>query len=318
MNEEIFIEKNKERWQKLADYNKRLTGKKIESLPIPELREFTELFRITGHHLAYARTHYSGGKTVSYLNQLVGNSHNYFYTRERLRISAALDYFRYGFPQMVRDEFRLFWISFAAFFIGGIFIFLLCTFDPSMLRFFLPGEITELGGDILSETWIYPILSSVIITNNIRVAIMAFAFGFLAGIGTLYILIFNGAIIGAYVYAVSAAGLSMATFWSLILPHGVIELIAIFICGAAGLIIGRAILIPERLRRKDALISAAKRASAFIPGVAFMLVIAGLIEGFFTPLGIAYSWKFLFAGLTFVFSVAYFILCGRRKSADSG
>jgi len=316
MNEEIFITKNREYWQKLAGYNRRLTNGSAARLSVSELREFAELIRAAGHHLAYARTHFGGGETAEYLNRLVGISHNRFYTREKMRLSRALGYLSTDFSRMVRSESRFFLLSAAAFFIGAVSVFFLCAAEPSMIGHFLPDGYAGTGAPV--DSWIYPVLSSAVVTNNIRVAFLAFAFGFLAGVGTLYILLVNGGVIGAYVYAAMSGGTDMAVFWSLILPHGVIELTAIFISGAAGLIIGRAVLIPGRYRRRDALIIASKRAATFIPGTALMLVLAGLTEGFFTPLDIAYVWKFIFAALTAIFIACYFIFSARSRSRYSG
>ena len=316
MTEEAFIQKNKNNWDKLAAYNMLLSKKNIGRLPTEDISEFTELFRITGHHLAFARTHFAESNTTAYLNGLVGCAHNYFYTREKMRLSTVLHYFRCSFPRQVRQEWRFFWVSLTAFALSGVFVYLLCSLDPALLGFFMQGELSEPNGGI--PGWTFPALSSFIITNNIRVTAMAFAFGFLAGAGTLYILLINGGLIGAYVYAAASSGLSMAVFWSLILPHGFIELIAIFISGAAGLMIGRGILTPGRLLRKDAVIKEAKRAVCLMPGIAFMLIVAGLIEGFFTPLEIAYGWKFALAFITLIFTVLYLTFSGRKKSLSSG
>jgi len=316
MKEEAFISKNQDAWDRLAAYNRRLSLKKTCKLKLHELREFTELNRAVCHCLAYARTHYPGGETVAVLNALAGESHNNFYTRDRIRFSYVLDYIHEAFPRGVREEWRFFCVSSALFLLGAVFIFLMCGLEPSLSAFFIEGEIS--AGGITDGNWVFPVLSSFIITNNIRVAAMAFASGFLAGIGTVCILLINGGVIGAYVYAAAESGLDMAAFWSLILPHGIVELAAIFISGAAGLIIGKSVLVPGRYRRRDALVIACRRAAFFLPGIALMLILAGLIEGFFTPLDIAYGWKFIFAGLTFILLLCYFKFSGRNKSSDNG
>ena len=145
-------------------------------------------------------------------------------------------------------------------------------------------------------------------TNNIRVSIMALAFGITAGIGTAWILFYNGMIVGALAAYVASTGVPRNTliFWSLILPHGVPELAAIFLSGACGLMIGRAMIAPGNYTRKDAVIKSAREAVHLVPGIAVILVIAGLIEGFFTPLGVPPGFKLGFALLTLFGLVLYF------------
>ena len=316
MTEDIFISKNNGSWERLAEYNRMLSKRKIGRLSDAELREFTELIRITGRHLAYARTVYPNGGLPEYLNRLVGLSHNYFYIRETYGISRVVRYLRAGFPNRVREEYKLLLASAAVFFAGLLFVYAICGMDPSLIAFFIEEDAAPSGA--LPGSWTYPALSSFVVTNNIRVAFTAFAFGFSAGIGTLYILFANGGVLGAYMRYLSSDGAGLLRFWSLILPHGAAELTAVFICGAAGLMIGRAVIMPGVYSRKDAVVTAAKRAVYTLPGVSLILLFAGLTEGFFTPLDIAYGWKYLFAGLTLLFLLSYFIFCGRNKATDNG
>jgi uncharacterized membrane protein SpoIIM required for sporulation len=94
----------------------------------------------------------------------------------------------------------------------------------------------------------------------------------------------------------------------LILPHGIIELTAIFISGAAGLIIAKHLLLPGQYSRKDSLIAGTKQAVSLLAGVVILLIIAGLIEGFFTPLNISPISKLSFAALTAILLAAYYFL----------
>jgi uncharacterized membrane protein SpoIIM required for sporulation len=155
--------------------------------------------------------------------------------------------------------------------------------------------------------------SSFIMTNNIRVSFLAFALGITAGVGTVYVLFYNGMIIGALTAVVISGGESQASFWAMILPHGFIELTAIFISGAAGLMIGKAILIPGRLKRKDSAVKAAKKAAYFIPAIVIMLIAAGIIEGYFTPLKLSPVIKLMFAFVTLAGMVVYYIRQNRAR-----
>jgi len=157
-----------------------------------------------------------------------------------------------------------------------------------------------------------PIFSSQILTNNIQVAFNAFAFGALFGIGTLYILMFNGISIGgvlAVCYKTNPAfGNELVTF---MVGHGVIELTCIFIAGGAGMMIGYSIINPGDLTRGQALKKTGLEAAKLVIGVACFLVIAGLIEGFISPSSLPASIKIATGILTGLAMLSYLFLAGR-------
>lgn len=128
----------------------------------------------------------------------------------------------------------------------------------------------------------HPVAANFIMANNITVAIEAFAGGMLLGIPAVLIEAYNGIMLGTVGTMTAQYGLA-GGFWSFVVPHGVIELSVIFMAGGAGIMIGDSILRPGRLRRRDALVRAARRALQLTLGGAALLVVAGTIEGFFSP-----------------------------------
>src|SRR6185436_15321737 len=132
------------------------------------------------------------------------------------------------------------------------------------------------------EPTIRPAMATLIFTNNIRVAFLAFAGGVLAGLGTVYVLISNGLLLGGVLGAAQFYGVA-PLLWGFVSPHGYLELTCIVIAGGAGLMLGDALLRPGLWRRRDALARAARRAVELVCGAAPVLVIAGLIEGFVSP-----------------------------------
>jgi uncharacterized membrane protein SpoIIM required for sporulation len=155
-------------------------------------------------------------------------------------------------------------------------------------------------------------ISSAVISNNIKVSITAFAGGVTFGLLTVYALVTNGLMLGALGAYFSTSPARARDFWSLILPHGIIELTAISIAGAAGLILGWAMIAPGNLSRWDSLRKASREALPLVGGVAAMLILAGLIEGFFTPSPLSASVKLLFSALTAVGLVFYFFRENRK------
>ena len=308
MNESQFIAKNESRWNQLEAFNQTLNRKGVRALSGIEIRAFAECFRAVGYHLAYAKTHFPKGTSVPYLTHIVGVAHNHYYVREKGSLSAVKDYFWQGFPEACRQVWRYSAVSAMIFLAGMLFAYIYVATDISRFGQIFPFEFT--GGNLESGEviWDYPLMSAIIMTNNIRVSIMAFTFGITAGIGTVWILFYNGLIVGALASYVSMTGGARDTliFWALILPHGVTELAAIFISGACGLMIGKAMIMPENLSRRDAVIKSARQAVMLVPGIALMLVVAAIIEGFFTPLGISPFIKLAFSLLTFIGLYLYF------------
>lgn len=264
-------------------------------------------FRKVSHHLAYARTHYPSTSVVAYLNSLVNKCHSHVYAVKKVSPGILFKYITRDFPRLLK-EYRWFIIcSFSFFAFGALLSMLLVLINADNANMFLPKELIASikSGKSGGGQWNYPLMSSYIMVNNISVSLKAFVMGITLGIGTIYVLFTNGALLGALTALVYIYGKPM-NYWSLILPHGIIELTAIFISGAAGLIIAKSILIPGDHARSHSLIKGAKQAISLIIGVIFLLVIAGIIEGFFTPLAIPALSKLIFAAISGVILTLYF------------
>ena len=153
-------------------------------------------------------------------------------------------------------------------------------------------------------------------TNNLSVSFAAFAGGIAAGAGTVFMMVFNGVLMGVVTIACYRGGLSLS-LWSFVAPHGALELPAIFIAGGAGLVMASGLLAPGFLTRKDSLTRSAALAIRLLLGVLPMLVIAGLIEGFVSPTDIPAAMKFALGGSLLVLLAGYLFLAGRPATTDS-
>jgi uncharacterized membrane protein SpoIIM required for sporulation len=140
------------------------------------------------------------------------------------------------------------------------------------------------------EPALRPGMATIIFTNNIQVAFLAFAGGVLFGLGTVYVLVSNGLMLGSVLGAAQFYAVG-PLLWSFISPHGFLELTCIVIAGAAGLMLGDALLRPGLLLRREALARAARRAVELVVGAAPILVVAGLIEGFVSPSDLPFAVK---------------------------
>jgi len=159
-----------------------------------------------------------------------------------------------------------------------------------------------------------PAAASGIMTNNMLVAFATFAYGITAGIGTIWMMVLNGVLLGVIGAATWKAGMA-SDLWSFVAPHGVIELPAIFIAGGAGFEIARGMLFPGLLPRRESLARAGGRAARLLLGTIPMLFVAGIIEAFLSPSDIPRALKYLFAAVMFTLLMTY-LNFSRRAQPD--
>jgi uncharacterized membrane protein SpoIIM required for sporulation len=163
---------------------------------------------------------------------------------------------------------------------------------------------------------IKPLAASGIMTNNLAVCFATFALGITAGIGTIRLMVTNGMLIGVIGAATWQAGMALQ-LWSFVAAHGVLELPAIFISGGAGLEIARGMLFPGLLPRRESLALAGGRAARLMIGIMPILIVAGVIEGFVSPSGIAAPLKFLLAAVLFAGLTTYLWLAGSTSRPEA-
>ena len=159
------------------------------------------------------------------------------------------------------------------------------------------------------------LFASFVMTNNIRVAFYAFAWGIMFMVGTAYILVINGIVIGAVAGLCDVNGVGLA-LWSFVSPHGYIELTTIFIAGGAGLKLGYSLIAPSLFTRKRALTDAAGVAIRLLAGCVVLLIVAGTIEGFVSPSGLAPNVKIGFGAVTGILLFTY-LFAMKAPDADT-
>lgn len=309
MVEEQFISKHSISWSQLEELSEHINQKSLKALPSEDVQRFLHLFRQCSHHLAYARTHYPKSSVVTYLNSLTAKCHSHVYAVKKVPVRELSAYITYGYPKLLKESGYFILGAFGIFAAGFVLSLIMVLLNEGNASLFLPQDIADSirSGKAGGGYWNHPLMSSYIMVNNISVSLKAFVFGITLGIGTLYVLFANGTMLGSltglvYLYS------DPLNYWSLILPHGIFELTAIFISGAAGLVLAKSILLPGDYLRRHSLVSGAKKAVALMGGVVLLLVIAGIIEGFFTPLMIAAQWKLLFAFITLIVLSVYFAM----------
>ncbi|NLN65377.1 MAG: stage II sporulation protein M [Clostridiaceae bacterium] len=316
MNEAYFIHVHQKTWYELEDILKRLPAKKKKEQDPEMLHQLLFLYQSVCGHLSIARTRYGNTSTAEYLNNLVTRAHQAIYISKPNSFSKIIRFFTQGFPDLLKKEAVILLISTGIFAFGFLFSFFFTLAREDYALTFVPAEYAESMKEGVGDTSgiNYSVASVAIFTNNIQVGINAFALGITFGIGTVYILAYNGMMLGALA-ALAINNGSGYIFWSLIVPHGVPELFCIFICGAAGLIIARSMLFPGLLSRRRSFIKGGKKAIYLLLGTIPLFILAGLTEGYFTPLPIHPLWKYIVSVVWSILLFAYVFI--KRKDATN-
>lgn len=318
MSTNRFIRDGKNAWQRLEDLLSLLDHSSLRRLHREEVRELGRIYRRTASDLAIARAESRDPRVINYLNSLVIRAHGRIYRADAHGAQRIKKFFTHDFPQTFRDTWRYTALAFGVFLAFFIIGFAGTWRDADFAEFAgVPARWREANIETKTRWWDQvndsnPSESSNIMTNNIRVTFYAFALGALFGVGTLYVMMMNGASVGAILALVYRAGYGheLVTF---MIGHGVIELTSIFIAGGAGMIIGYAMLVPGDLSRADALKKRGLEAMILIAGCAPLLVVAGIIEGFISPAHIDPTIKYAIAGITGVALYSYLLLAGRQR-----
>lgn len=288
MNPDQFYHDRQEVWQRFAHLLER-SQKSLQQFSPKEVTHLGQLYRTVASDLALAQREFPNHRVTIYLNQLVAQGHAVVYRGEPLAMRRLRRYFTHGLPQVFRQTAHFTLVAALLLCLPALLLGLVVYADPEAARVFLPANVQQLIPLVeQQELWVdipvteRPYFSSVIMTNNIRVSFMAFAGGMTAGLFTVYIMVFNGLLLGGLTGLTAHHGVGWE-LWHFVIGHGVIELSTIFIAGGSGLMLGWAIINPGLLSRRDALMLAARKALYLIVGCIPLLIIAGLIEGFISP-----------------------------------
>ncbi len=303
----------------------RTQGGNLRSMSADDLEEMARLYQLASSDLARARRDFPGDRVVSYLNRLVSASYSTVYSTAGISWKDVVRWYTGGFPRLFRATAGYYLLAVLLFFGTGILSFTAVVVYPATARIILPSSTYQSvtssaeSGKLWTEdisAASSPFEASWIMTNNIRVAIFAFAGGMLLGLGTLYVLVFNGLYTGAIFGIVTNYGLGTRLL-SFASGHGAIELSVICLAGGAGLMLADAILRPGMLTRVEALRQAGLRSVQLLLGGASLLVIAGTIEGFLSP-SAAPSWVKYGTGIvTGILLYGYWIFAGRKSRSDN-
>jgi uncharacterized membrane protein SpoIIM required for sporulation len=319
LTQTAFLARRSQTWQHLDALLERIERRGARSLSPEEIFELGRLYRATTSDLAYAQGRGYDHALLEYLNRSVARAHAHVYARvPESSMKRVVDFYAQAFPREFRRSLPYIAICAAITLACAVVAYVLVRNDPAdayalLPKLLIPETIRKSLHDsnFAVDPSFAPAMSAMIVTNNVKVAIVAFAGSVTLGALTVYIIAFNGLMLGGLGALFTNAGFG-SDFWATIAPHGVIELTAIQIAGASGLLIAAGAVLPGRRRRRDQLAANAKRAGTLIIGVASMLIVAGTIEAFVSPRRLPASVRVAVGIFTAVWLILYFTSAGRR------
>lgn len=313
MTLDAFMATRRDRWAELEAMLQRSRRGRLRDTPAADLERFGALSREAASDLAIARRDFPDDDVATYLNDLCARAHPLLYRSPPLRPRDLVRWFAIGIPRAFRER-RLYVLLSLGLLIGGAIAgWLAVELRPDLRASLIPQSgFDQLARGQVSALPSAPLLGTVIITNNIKVAAVCFLGGALVGLPTVFILAANGWMLGTIAAAVHQGGYDLA-FWSLIVPHGVLELSIIVIAGATGLYVGDSILRPGLLRRGEAFSRAALSSLGLAAGSASLLIVSGILEAYVSPSALPEWFKLLIGAAVGTALYSWLLLTGRRR-----
>lgn len=310
MREALFIKKNKDRWER------------IQHLPAQDADEMASDFTQLVNDLAYSKTFYPSSKITQYINTQASRIYLDIYKNRKEESNRLVTFWKYDVPLTVRKHHGIIFFAFIIFTLFFCVGFFSSARDPDFISDVLgEGYVRQTEENIENGNplGIYnsgnPVLAWLgIMINNISVSFMYFAKGLSLGILTITSLIKEAIRLGAFEYMFFSKGLGTTAALG-VLIHGFLELTAIIIACAAGIVLGKSFLFPGTIKRLDSLKQGAKDGVKIVIGLVPVFMIAAFFEGFVTryykmPLAL----NLILLSASFIFIVWYFIVYPIRLS----
>ncbi len=285
-----FLSQREPDWAELASLVASAGGRP-ERLGPGGIRRLGELYRAAAADLAHLRRAWPAGPEAGDLQDLVAQARALVYNSESDRDGSPMTFFGRSYWRLVAARPAFLLVAWTLLLAPALLTAAWALDDPGAAGGLVPAayrSVTEPrtpGASLGLSPGEQTALSSTIFINNIRVSLVAFAGGIAAGLGTAFVLITNGMLLGTVSGLAFGAG-NGSILVELISPHGVLELSCIAVCAAAALRLGWAPVRPGRRRRADALVAEARPAVLLLLGTLPWLVLAGIVEGFITPAGL--------------------------------
>jgi uncharacterized membrane protein SpoIIM required for sporulation len=279
-----FLQQRRPDWKRLEEILQRVEGSGLASLDDEQAVEFGRLYRRAASDLNQAQTFVSGEATERYLNDLVARAYLAIYGKTRVDLGGLARYLFWGYPPVFRRHLPHFLLATVLFVVGTVFGYLASMYDKDAARAYLlpanmptiqPGSEDETAPmyttDQLTE------FSAYLFTHNVSVSLFAFALGITLGLGTAWLMFYNGVLLGALGAVFVEAG-QLTAYATGVLPHGVLEIPACLIGGAAGFVLAQGVLRARPWPRREELARSGKEAVRMLFGCIPLLAVAACLE----------------------------------------
>ncbi len=331
MTKRQFLKRRRPAWKRFESLLSRLdasfsavSGTRLAG---PAVEEYSRLLREVSHDLAVVRAQGWDVRLEAYLNDLAGRGHNAFYRAPPGTLGQMLRYLTTTFPRLMRRNVLYMLVGNALFFVPFFLAWGLVYADSELAARVLPGDSLEQMNEMYSEESQAARSSGLefgdqrsgmfgfYIWNNVGIALRTFALGLTLGVGTVVTLLSNGIAIGTVFGWVHSQGNGERLF-SFAVGHGSFELVAIGVSGGAGLMLADALLHPGNRTRGESLLVRGREAIQVAVGAGAMLVVAALLEAFWSPAPIPDVVKYVVGSVLWLLVFAYIALAGRGGVID--
>lgn len=304
MREALFVKQNSGKW------------KAYEHSPATHPDEIADRFIDITNDLSYAKTFYPKSKTTSYLNGLASTLHQSIYKNKKEDSNRFINFWKFELPVLFYTYRRQLLYAFLFFTISASIGVLSAKYDDQFIRVILGDSYVNMTNEnitrgdpfgVYKQTSEFPMFFA-IAANNIYVSLLMFVSGIFLSIGPIFYLLQNGVMLGSFEYYFFSRGLGLESIL-VIWIHGTLEIPAIIIAGAAGLVLGHGLLFPKTFTRFQAFKQSAKDGTKIALGIVPILLVAAFFEGFITrhtEMPIWLSTGIL--GLSLIFIIWYVIL----------
>lgn len=304
MREGLFLKRNIEKW------------KSYQAEEVTDPDEMADRFTELVNDLGYSKTFYPHSKVTHYLNGLASRIYLSIYQNKKEESSRIARFWKTELPRIMYKYRRELLYSFIIFTFFCIMAAFSAAHDETFVRGVLGDQYVDMTEENIAKGdpfGVYKWMGQLdmffwIAYNNIEVMFVCFVMGFLLSLGTVWKLFQTGVMLGAFEYMFFAKGLgwpSILVIWI----HGTLEISAVIIAGAAGLILGNSILFPGTHKRIDSLKRGGKDGIKIMIGLVPVIVTAAFLEAFitrYTAMPLPVSLFILLGSLTFI--VWYFVI----------
>jgi len=313
-----FVARYKQDWEELEGLVRRARSW-TSPLTSVERERLDELYRRTTVHLARVSSRAHDPALLEYLNRLTASAHSVVYLPAQDSVwKRAGTFLTDGFGRAIARTWRPQLLSLLLVVSGALLGYYAACSDQVLAHALWPSADSRQPGSTTEQLLAHLrsgrdgsggekfFFASFLFQHNLKVGLLAMATGVLAAVPTVFLMIFNGMLLGVFAAIHHQAGIR-AEMWAWILPHGVTEIGAIILCGGIGLMLGQAVVRPGMLSRTQSLLEAGREAARIAAGAGLMLVLAAIIESYVRQSHWSTPARLLFAAGTAVFWCLYIV-----------